>query len=54
MVMGCGDTGGKGWEAVMFSIDELATIPLFATLGKRNWITLLAPWRTFTSSPGST
>src|SRR5271166_376431 len=35
MVMGCGDAGGKGWEAVMFSIDELATIPLFSTLGEK-------------------
>src|SRR5271169_3662963 len=35
MVMGCGDAGGKGWEAVMFSIDELATIPLFSALAQK-------------------
>ena len=35
MVMGRGDEGGKVWEAVMFSIDELSTIPLFSALGKK-------------------
>jgi thioredoxin reductase (NADPH) len=35
MVMGCQGAGGKGWEAVMFSIDELSTIPLFSALGEK-------------------
>ena len=54
MVMGCRDVGEKGWEATMFTIDELATIPLFSALGEKSWSTLLAPWRTSTSSLGST
>ena len=32
---GCRDVGEKGWEAVMFTIEELATIPLFSTLGEK-------------------
>src|SRR6478736_6474895 len=35
MVMGCRNVGEKGWEAVMFTIEELATIPLFSTLGEK-------------------
>ena len=35
MVMGCGDVGEKGWEAVMFTIEELATVPLFSALGEK-------------------
>src|SRR5258707_15151757 len=32
MVMGCRDAGEQGWEAVMFTIEELATVPLFSAL----------------------
>src|SRR6201991_2160321 len=35
MVMGCRNVGEKGWEAAMFTIEELATIPLFSTLGEK-------------------
>ena len=35
MVMGCGDARGKGWEAIMFTIDELVTIPLFSALEEK-------------------
>jgi thioredoxin reductase (NADPH) len=35
MVMGCGDVGEIGWETVMFTIEELATIPLFSTLEEK-------------------
>src|SRR6201987_3779804 len=35
MVIGCRNVGEKGWEAVMFTIEELATIPLFSTLGEK-------------------
>jgi thioredoxin reductase (NADPH) len=35
MVMGCRDVGEKGWEATMFTIDELATIPFFSALGEK-------------------
>ena len=34
MVIGCRDAGGKSWEAIMFTIDELARIPLFSALTK--------------------
>ena len=30
MVVGCWNAGELGWEAVMFTIEELATIPLFS------------------------
>ena len=33
--MGCRDTVEKNWEAVMFSIDELATVPLFSALEEK-------------------
>jgi thioredoxin reductase (NADPH) len=32
MVMGRRDAGEQGWEAVMFTIEELATVPLFSAL----------------------
>src|SRR5882757_9157378 len=32
MVMGCRDAGEDGCEAVMFTIEELATVPLFSAL----------------------
>jgi hypothetical protein len=35
MVMGYSDAGEQGWEAVMFTIDELATIPLFSALEEK-------------------
>src|ERR1700741_65177 len=35
MVMGCGDADGRRWEEVMFSIDELGTIPLFSALAQK-------------------
>src|SRR6201995_1614681 len=35
MVIGCRNVGEKGWEAAMFTIEELATIPLFSTLGEK-------------------
>jgi thioredoxin reductase (NADPH) len=35
MVMGRRDVGETGWEAVMFTTEELATIPLFSTLGEK-------------------
>src|SRR6478735_6201711 len=34
-VMGCEDAGEQGWEAVMFTTDELATIPLFSELEEK-------------------
>src|SRR6476469_1425413 len=35
MVTGCRNAGGEGWEAVMFTMDELATIPLFSELEEK-------------------
>ena len=35
MVMGCTGAGEQGWAAVMFTIEELATIPLFSALGEK-------------------
>src|ERR1700739_4641176 len=35
MVIGCRNVGEKGWEAAMFTLEELATIPLFSTLGEK-------------------
>src|SRR6478609_11304876 len=35
MVTGCRNAGGEDWEAVMFTIDELATIPLFSELKEK-------------------
>src|SRR6476620_1851244 len=32
MVTGCRNAGGEGWEAVMFTVDEIAAIPLFSVL----------------------
>src|SRR6478752_6136845 len=34
MVTGCRNAGGEGWEAVMFTMDELAMIPLFSGLAQ--------------------
>src|SRR6476659_4019670 len=35
MVTSCRDASEHSWEAVMFTIDELATIPLFSALGEK-------------------
>jgi thioredoxin reductase (NADPH) len=35
MFLGSGKACGKDWEAVMFTIDELATIPLFSELEEK-------------------
>jgi thioredoxin reductase (NADPH) len=35
MVRGYSDAGEQGWEAVMFTVNELATVPLFSALEEK-------------------
>ncbi len=54
MVVGCWNAGEQGWEAVMFTIEELATdSALLGSSRRKRWSTLPAKWRTSTSPPGS-
>src|SRR4029079_7998161 len=35
MVTGCRDASEHSWEVIMFTIEELTTIPLFSALGEK-------------------
>ena len=52
--MSCQVVSENDWEAVMFTIEELATIPLFSALGEKELEYLAGSVEDIHLSPGST